>query len=818
MRRYEAQRDIYLTPGSTGEATRVPKLKPSLLQAVCKRGQGGRTVNSGRRLQVLGRVNRAATLTTTLLAAALVAVSSPLIAVAEVAPPASTAPAIGYFHSLPPTRILDTRGTIGGLPGKVRGGLPISVQVAGVGGVPSSGATAAIFNATVTEPTSASYLTLYPTGAATPLASNLNFGAGQTIPNQVVAKLGVGGKVEVFNAAGAAHVLLDVVGWYDSIFTQTASSQGSRLTSLPPSRILDTRNGLGASGKLGPAGVLAVQVAGIGGVGTGATAVVLNATATEPTAASYLTVYPSSTALPVASNLNFLPGQTVPNMVNVKLGLDGKVKVFNAAGSTHVILDVVGWYGPLVAGGGLGWAVTPTRILDTRGATGNLPGKLGAGAVDSLHVAGAGGLPASGMSAAVLNVTVTGPTAAGYLTVYPSGAARPVASSLNFVAGQTVPNLVLAKLGSDGNVNVFNAAGQTDVVVDVVAWYDGVLAQSAGNQPISVSDSNVALARAQAGTIAEVHNSLSIEQLRAHWTPERFARAQPAQVPGSQSASAVAEDHFTEYSHGYEYPQVVTAVGRLFYDEPPMPENDFSPDYVGVCSATVVARNLLITAAHCVVKHSDANGLNYEFSNFAFVPNENGATKPYGIWYADGPHYWTGYLTNVDFETGAPGSFPPLDYAILTMPPQGNQNAYIGDATRFILPVFNLAVGGAKYSVGYPSAGVFSNISSPPGYCSPPGYKPGNAYEWCYQYYCFAPLSKWKQYLGIWWTGGFGCRTGQGASGGPIFEQWNGSWYVSSVNSRGPATIEAGAPLLYNLYGPYFDSTTQQLYNMFVVG
>ena len=71
-----------------------------------------------------------------------------------------------------------------------------------------------------------------------------------------------------------------------------------------------------------------------------------------------------------------------------------------------------------------------------------------------------------------MNVTITEPSAPSYLTVYPAGEARPTASNLNFVAGQTVPNLVVVKLGPGGKVNFYNAGGSTHVVADVVGWYN----------------------------------------------------------------------------------------------------------------------------------------------------------------------------------------------------------------------------------------------------------------------------------------------------------------------------------------------------------
>ena len=90
----------------------------------------------------------------------------------------------------------------------------LDVQATGRGGVPSSGVSAVVINLTATEPTAGSYLTAFPTGSAVPLASNLNFGPGQTVPNLVVVKLASGGKFSVYNAQGNTHVIADVVGWY----------------------------------------------------------------------------------------------------------------------------------------------------------------------------------------------------------------------------------------------------------------------------------------------------------------------------------------------------------------------------------------------------------------------------------------------------------------------------------------------------------------------------------------------------------------------------------------------------------------------------
>ena len=124
--------------------------------------------------------------------------------------------------------------------------------------------------------------------------------------------------------------------------------------------------------------------------------------------------------------------------------------------------------------------LSPARILDTRSGVGGPVAAVGPGGVRSLTVTGVGGVPSGGVGAVVLNVTVTQPSVGGFLTVYPFGESRPMASNLNFVAGQTVPNLVIAKVGSDGKVNLYNAAGNTHVIADV----GGLVAGRLGVQPV----------------------------------------------------------------------------------------------------------------------------------------------------------------------------------------------------------------------------------------------------------------------------------------------------------------------------------------------
>ena len=372
------------------------------------------------------------------------------------------------YNPVTPARLLDTRFGTGAPAAKVGPGATLDLQVTGVGGVPAADVSAVVLNVTAVDPTGQSFLTAWPTGEVRPLASNLNYTAGQVVPNLVKVKVGNGGKVSLFNQAGSVHLVADVAGWYGDADDTT----GDLFNPLTPARLLDTRFGTGApAAKVGPGATLELQVTGAGGVpASGVTAAVLNLTAVDPTAQSFLTAWPTGETRPLASNLNYTAGQIVPNLAIVKVGNGGKVSLFNQSGSVHLLADVAGWYGP--GGGSRFSAITPSRLLDTRFGTGAPIAKLGPGATLDLQVAGLGGVPLTGVTAVALNVTAVNPTASlSFLTAWPAGEGMPTASSLNYTAGQVVPNLVIVKLGTGGKVSLFNQSGSTDLVADLAGWY-----------------------------------------------------------------------------------------------------------------------------------------------------------------------------------------------------------------------------------------------------------------------------------------------------------------------------------------------------------
>ncbi|MEY2444322.1 MAG: hypothetical protein QOE00_902, partial [Ilumatobacteraceae bacterium] len=258
---------------------------------------------------------------------------------------------------------------------------------------------------------------------------------------------------------------------------QPPTTSASSFKSLQPARLLETRPNLPTvdgqfqgGGPVGRGGTVELVVAGRGGVPADASAVSLNVTVTEAVGPGFVTAYPCGSQRPVASNLNYVAGQTVPNLVISQVGAGGTVCLFVSEG-THLVADVTGYFPP----GSEFESLVPARLLETRAdlptADGQFQGTgaLGRDSTLALPVAGRGGVPANA-TAVVLNITATGPSGPGFVTAYPCGGARPVASNLNFVAGQTVPNLAIVRLSSDGTVCLY-AMESTHLIADVEGYF-----------------------------------------------------------------------------------------------------------------------------------------------------------------------------------------------------------------------------------------------------------------------------------------------------------------------------------------------------------
>ena len=394
------------------------------------------------------------------------AVTAPAASARPVAAPATTAvmsaPVIaGAVVSVTPARIADSRTALQ-IPGPVGAVATAVVQLTGRGGIPGIGVAAVLATVTVVAPEQAGYITVWPSAAVRPDASNLNFQAGQTIANMVLIRVGDQGGIQLFNgSSGTVQLIVDVTGYVRS---GTPSAAGA-VAALTPARIVDSRVGRQIWGPVPALATEDMQIGGQGGIPLGGVAgVVATVTVADPEQAGFLTLWPSGDRQPDTSNLNFQAGQNIATTVMVPVSGDGALRVFNgSSGAVQVIVDVTGYTlsGTPAEAGTVVYPVQ-ARIADSRSGL-QIPGALyGRGAL-GLHLVAPGG----GLSAAVLTVTVVDPQADGYLTVWPSGTGKPGSSNLNFRAGQNIATTVIVPVGSDGMIYLFNGSpGSAHLIVD----------------------------------------------------------------------------------------------------------------------------------------------------------------------------------------------------------------------------------------------------------------------------------------------------------------------------------------------------------------
>ncbi len=376
--------------------------------------------------------------------------------------------------------------------------------------------------------------------AVKPSVAAVTPAAGPVTGGQVVTVTGSGFAAGMSVTLGGTPVVPSSIGFGSFTFTtppgaegyaqvQVTTAQGSSaLTTgagyiyaglsnyvpLKPFRILDTRPGSPyqrGAGALGAGGTRTLQISGVTGLPSGtdpipttATAVSINVTAVAGTASSLLTVYPTGTGRPNASNLNFVAGAVTPNLVTAVIGEGGAVNIFNAAGTVNVLADVEGYFEPESSSDVVGQyhPIAPVRVCDTRtsryacGTRGVLVG--GAPRLVDVTGTGANAIPTTGAQAAVLNLTGVAGTAMTYLTVYPPTStgvcAAPGVSTLNLSAGQVQANRVIVALGPattgapDTSVCVYSAAGSINVVLDANGWFASASGASGDQyQPIGPS-------------------------------------------------------------------------------------------------------------------------------------------------------------------------------------------------------------------------------------------------------------------------------------------------------------------------------------------
>lgn len=494
---------------------------------------------------------------TTLLAAGFLLAGAP----ANAAPPAAAA---SKFTPIGPVRALDTRtGTgTGGATSPVGPGKVLTLDL--IDFLPAS-ATAVTLNVTAVTPSAPTYVTVFPAGTPVPTASNLNLAPGDVRANQVTVTLGAGRKISLYNNSGNVHLVADLTGYY-------GTNPGAGFTPLPPDRALDTRL---SGGPLGPGTSRVVDLTGR--IPASATAVTFNLTATDVTAATFVTAWATSEPRPNVSNLNVVAGDTRPNLVTVAVGTGRKVSLYNNAGSANLLVDVTGFYTPEY--GAAFVPMNPTRVLDTRNGTGTggTTSPVGPGTSITLDIAGE--MPASSVSA-LLNVTGVDATAQTYVTASAPVGETPNASNLNISPGQTVANAATVAFAFLGQIAFYNNAGNVHLVADlagvftvvdpapcttdcVYAWGRGPLGTTAGvnSSPVPARVVGLSGVRAVAGGNGTGYALLADGTVRA-WGENSFGQlgngwagggfytgsTVPVPVPGLTGVTAIAAGGGSAYA------------------------------------------------------------------------------------------------------------------------------------------------------------------------------------------------------------------------------------------------------------------------------
>ncbi len=276
--------------------------------------------------------------------------------------------------------------------------------------------------------------------------------------------------------------------WQGNQYTKSGGTWGTRVSEIQtagstfvpitPVRLLDSRSNIGTSGVFAHAVPKSVDIAGRGGIPDDAVAITGNLTVTGHTAGGYAALTQVPIANPATSTINFPVGDNRANNVTSPLSSIGGVSLTyraSAGKTTHFILDVTGYFlNDEVAESHTYNDIPPLRVLDTRFGTG-LSGVFAANANRTFQVAGA--LPEIPITAKAItgNLTVTGQTAAGYVTLATDPPPTiPATSTINFPVGDTRANGVTIKLSATGELSAVYKAPpgkSTHLILDVTGYY-----------------------------------------------------------------------------------------------------------------------------------------------------------------------------------------------------------------------------------------------------------------------------------------------------------------------------------------------------------
>lgn len=396
--------------------------------------------------------------------AALAATSCVVTSFVGVAPAqaASSAPTVNVetpaaennlteFVPTTPVRVADTRTGRGIRSGQLAAGSSLRVPIAGVTGIPYDAKVVSI-NVTAVSPDADGSIVAYTSGAKKPALPTVSYAAGQVVSGHTLVTVGENGTVEL-STSSDADVVVDVVGYFTADTTFMTSSGDL---------VVDTTS------QVLPVGPVSQEVnlfAADDAPRQGLEAAILNVRVSGAGSDGYLTATRPGSQDKPSSQMTFSKGKDSSGLVVAEVSPDGKV-LLGTNVAAHLEASVVGY----IPRGSRFESMGSTRFLDTRDVSQGGPTRLEAGQeiIVDLSVVGIDFPPRP--AAVAVTITAVDPANDGFLTLYPAGGARPNASAVNFAAGKTTTNSLMAPVNDEGKVAIYSHAN-TDVVLDVHGYY-----------------------------------------------------------------------------------------------------------------------------------------------------------------------------------------------------------------------------------------------------------------------------------------------------------------------------------------------------------
>ncbi|TCL79665.1 RHS repeat-associated protein [Curtobacterium sp. PhB128] len=349
-----------------------------------------------------------------------------------------------------------------------------TVKVAGVAGLPSSGIGAVTMMVTIADPSGSGQLQMRADDDdTTTLMMIYNSGVGGNTSNTGLLAVADDGTIQVRTETAQSKVVIDITGYYTS--TKNGVSAGG-FVAMSPSRVLDSRGGIGAAQGQIPAGSQrTIQATGSNGIPAGAAAVAVNIIVINREAkAGYVRPTPTGeTRSTGVLNYNSVEGQSTAMNAQVALNTDGKFSIDTAEGGGKIdlVVDIQGYFLKSNPGGGF----TPLngRLIDTRNG-----GSIASGASFTVQVGGVQGAPTveGGLSAAAVTFTAVNDSGAdSYAKMWADGAAEPESSAISSDRTSKMTNTVVAPVGANGKIRIKNmGTAAMNYLVDLQGAYNSL--------------------------------------------------------------------------------------------------------------------------------------------------------------------------------------------------------------------------------------------------------------------------------------------------------------------------------------------------------